>query len=142
MATVTHETLKKLINAFEKSTKLQSQLLQTIQMSQASQSQPIATTAPVTSSLKFEEFQSEKESISIYLERLKVYLQLPGINSESEAHQQVKKNVLLSSIGSTHFQVMKDLCLPSEVTDKSFKELCTLIEDHYNLQTNIFIERN
>ena len=151
---VTDETLQKLIGAFKQSTKLQTQLLEQIKGTQAKQPTQSQST-PNHASLKFEEFHQEKESISIYLERLKVFLQLHGLPEAKPAadapasasppvdqHNDTKRNILLNSIGSTHYQVIKDLCLPKNVTDKSFIELCNLLEDHYNPQTNIFRERN
>lgn len=82
------------------------------------------------------EFNPSEETWSIWKERLDIHF--AEINCELENS---KKAVLLKSIGSSPYKLLRSLCDPASPLDKSFDELCKILHEHYTPPTIVFHER-
>ena len=104
-------------------------------------------TDPVSSQVKMasnfrlgsiDEYDSS-ETFNSYLERLEQYFLANDIgvyeadaNAAAIAAADKKKvAVLISVIGKKVYGTLRDLCSPTNPKDKSFKQLCDLLADHY-----------
>ena len=77
----------------------------------------------MASKTQFEEFNSQDGDIECYLERLAQYFIANDIETET-ATVPKRKAILLSSVGSETYRNLKDLCFPTNPSDKSFAKLC------------------
>lgn len=58
----------------------------------------------------------------------------------NEVQNQMRKNVMLAIIGGEAFELLAALCAPQQVTDKTYDELCTMLDNHYTRGTNELAE--
>ena len=82
----------------------------------------------------FVSFTSEAESISLYLERINLFMTASGTADE-------KKVVLLSSVGLAAYIVLRDLCRPVLPETKTYDELTDLLEQQYKAKPLVIAER-
>ncbi|KAK2566762.1 Transposon Tf2-6 polyprotein [Acropora cervicornis] len=78
----------------------------------------------------FDQFSSEEEDIDSYLERLQEYFIAYDIKDGTE-HAAKRRAILLTSIGSVSYRVLKDLSFPDAPNTKTFEQLATLLRGHY-----------
>lgn len=83
------------------------------------------------------EFDSSTELFTAYLERLEQYFIANSIGqncSDAEAAAitlaDKKVSVVISVIGKKAYGTLRDLCSPTSSKEKSFSELCQLLQDH------------
>lgn len=69
-------------------------------------------------------------------ERLEIHFCEEDINEEK-----IKKTTLLRSIGSEAYSLVRTLCDPKLPNEKTYKELCDILEQHYMPPVIIFRER-
>ena len=85
------------------------------------------------------EFDSSTETFTAYHERLEQYFvansigHLPSDASEAviAAANKKKVAVMISVIGKKTYGTLRDLCSPENPKDKTFKQLCELLERHF-----------
>lgn len=75
---------------------------------------------------KIDEFVPSKEKFSDYEERLQFYLEANSVTEDSK-----KRAILLTVIGAHQYRLLKDLCAPRLITEKSFTELCDILKRHH-----------
>ena len=85
---------------------------------------------------KIDEFDSEREDWSQYVERLSFFFDANGI-SETEK----KRAVLLSVIGAPTYKLLSDLLSPDKPGDKSYTDLVKVLTDHFNPTPSEIVER-
>ena len=78
----------------------------------------------------FDVFNPESEDIESYLERLQQYFIAYDIKND-EGNVAKRKAILLTSIGSGAYRVLKDLSFPDAPNTKTFDHLATLLRRHY-----------
>lgn len=78
----------------------------------------------------FNEFDAETEDIESYLERLQEYFTAYEIEDD-EDNAAKRRAILLTSIGSTSYRVLKDLAFPDAPNTKTFDQLATLLRAHF-----------
>ena len=80
--------------------------------------------------LAFDQFDAESEDIKNYLERLQEYFTAYDIEDD-EDNAAKRRAILLASIGSNCFRVLKDLAFPDAPNTKTFDQLATLLREHF-----------
>jgi len=85
---------------------------------------------------RIDEFVPTKEKFSDYEERLKFYFEANSVNDDSK-----QRAIFLTVIGAQQYRLLKDLCMPHTITDKSFQELCTLLRNHHEPPPPKFLRR-
>ena len=78
----------------------------------------------------FDQFDAESEDIESYLERLQEYFIAYDIEDD-EDNAAKRRAILLTSIGSNCFRVLKDLAFPDAPNTKTFAQLATLLREHF-----------
>ena len=78
----------------------------------------------------FDGFNPDSEDIESYLERLQEYFIAYDIKSETETAAK-RRAILLTSIGSNVYRVLKVLSYPDAPNTKTFDQLSTLLRSHY-----------
>ena len=78
----------------------------------------------------FDGFNPDSVDIESYLERLQEYFIAYDIKSETETAAK-RRAILLTSIGSNVYRVLKDLSYPDAPNTKTFDQLATLLRSHY-----------
>lgn len=84
---------------------------------------------------KIEPFSDAHESWTCYKERLEQYFIANGVADDK------KVPCLLALVGPKSYQVLRDLASPDLPATKTFDELCTLLETHYNPKPLTIAER-
>ncbi|VVC35786.1 Integrase, catalytic core,Aspartic peptidase domain,Ribonuclease H-like domain,Retrotransposon gag [Cinara cedri] len=82
------------------------------------------------------QFNVNIDTWQIYQEQLDRFLEVNKIKNDFQ------KSALLSSIGQDAYKLLRDLCTPQLPKEKTFEELCSLMENHFTPKINIFRERN
>ncbi|XP_025419625.1 uncharacterized protein LOC112689958 [Sipha flava] len=82
------------------------------------------------------QFNVDCDSWKIYQEQLEQFLEVNKIKND------LRKSAFLSCIGQDAYKLLRDLCTPDLPKEKTFKELCLLMENHFTPKINIFRERN
>ena len=88
----------------------------------------------------FDQFDAESEDIESYLERLQEYFIAYDIEDD-EDNAPKRRAILLTSIGSGSFRVLKDLAFPDAPNTKTFAQLATLLRNHFKPQRLKIAER-
>ena len=78
----------------------------------------------------FDVFNAESEDIESYLERLQEYFTAYDIKNDSDSAAK-RRAILLTSIGSAVYRVLKDLSFPDAPNTKTFDQLATLLRGHF-----------
>ena len=81
------------------------------------------------------EFVVEDERISMYLERVELYLGANDIAAEK------KVAIFPSVIGAKTYAVLRSFMAPAQPKDKPFAELKMLLEAHYDPKPLVIAER-
>ena len=82
------------------------------------------------------EFNPNLESWTVWKERLDIHFCEIGCTDK-----QVKKSIMLKSIGAVPYRVLHSLCSPETPVSKSFDELCDIMSFQYTPPTIVFTER-
>ena len=96
---------------------------------------PVST----TSFNMFSQMQTFDHTIdewSIYEGRIKNLFAINNITKED-----MKKSTLLNFIGSSTYKIVYNLCYPEQPNDKTFSELCTILDRHFTPPQVIYQER-
>ena len=72
------------------------------------------------------EFDSQKDSITAYVGRVRLFIQANGIEKDSR-----KVPVLLSVIGGKAYDLLRNLLSLTDPRDKTFNELVAKLSDHF-----------
>lgn len=72
----------------------------------------------------------------LYLEKVEFYFSANEISDEEK-----KKSILLSSVGSTTFSVLRDIIVPVKLQDIEYKELIKKANEHFQPQPSEIVER-
>ena len=78
----------------------------------------------------FDQFDAELEDIESYLEGLQEYFTAYDIKDD-EDNAAKRRAILLTSIGSNCFRVLKDLAFPNAPNTKTVDQLATLLHEHF-----------
>ncbi|KAL5502089.1 hypothetical protein EMCRGX_G008807, partial [Ephydatia muelleri] len=81
------------------------------------------------------EFQSELESVTVYLERLSQFFIANGIPTVRQGA------VLLSVIGSRMYTLLRSLLHPEVPGDKTYEQLVTALQEHFEPKRLVIVER-
>ncbi|XP_067621156.1 uncharacterized protein [Eurosta solidaginis] len=117
-------------------TKTQQELLQQVK---ANSNLPQQQTPPQPTSHimlpPFETFDEKKENFKLYLQRFENYHQMKGVfTNKTLCHQ-----MLVNSIGSTHFRLLVSLIAPKSITDIKYEEVVAKLETHLCPKKNILV---
>ena len=85
---------------------------------------------------KIEEFSPETGYWIQYTERLEQYFIANDISDASK-----KRAILLSVCGPTTYNLMRSLAAPVKPAQKTFEELCKLIEEHHHPKPSLIVSR-
>ena len=81
------------------------------------------------------EFNSDRETVDAYLERVKLFFEANEIPREKQVA------VFLSSVGATAYALLRDLLAPTKPKDKSLDDLFKTLREHYNPTPLVIAER-
>ena len=81
------------------------------------------------------EWDSAEEVWTHYIERVKFFFVANDVSTEGK-----KRAILLSVVGAKHYAVLRGLA-ENKPEEKTFKELCTLMEKHIRPAPNVIHER-
>lgn len=85
---------------------------------------------------KFPEFHENEEDWTIYSERLEQHF---AANNITKGEQKV--GILISGVGTTTYQLLRNLCFPDLPKTKTYDELNAMLSKQYSPQINIWRER-
>ena len=99
-----------------------------------------------------EAFSGNPAELDNYSERLEQYfiandleeIQLETDNSNSAqctARQNKRRAILLSVLGASTYEVLRNLCLPQKPADKSYTDLIQLLKTHYSPKPSETVQR-
>ena len=81
------------------------------------------------------EFKPESESLTTYVERVKLFIEANGIEDAR------KVAVLLSVIGGKTYALLRNLLSPTDPKTKSFDEIVAALKEHYEPKPLVIAER-
>ena len=81
------------------------------------------------------EWDSAEEDWTHYIERVKFFFAANDVSTEGK-----KRAILLSVVGAKHYAVLRGLA-ENKPEEKTFEELCTLMERHIRPAPNVIHER-
>ena len=90
--------------------------------------------------IQFESFDTQSGDIESYLERMEMHFIANDV-AESEENAAKRKAILLSSIGSDAYRILKDICFPTAPTAKSYTELTNELKKHFKPKRLAVAER-
>lgn len=82
------------------------------------------------------EFNPNVESWEVWKERLEIHFCEIGCTEDN-----IKKSILLKSIGAVPYKVLHSLCSPDSPVRKTYDELCVILDTQYTPPTIVFSER-
>ena len=82
-----------------------------------------------------QEFQPDVEPIKAYLERANVFFEANSIAADKRVP------VLLSAIGPRIYSLLRNLTSPAVPHEKSFDELATILQSHFQPKPLLIAER-
>lgn len=83
----------------------------------------------------FENFDSSKENFKLYVQRFENYLAMRGVL----ANKKLCHQMLVNSIGATHFKLMVSLVAPKKLPEVDYDELVRKLESHLCPKKNILV---
>ena len=89
----------------------------------------------------FDLFDAESEDIKSYLERLQEYFTAYDM-ADNLDNAAKRRAILLTSIGSNCFRILKDLAFPNAPNTKTFEQLATLLREHFKPTRSKITERS
>jgi len=84
---------------------------------------------------KIQEFSPETERFSAYLERVELFFAANDVPAEK------KVPVFLSVVGGATYGVLRNLLAPANPKDKTFEEITTALQAHFEPKTLVIAER-
>ena len=84
---------------------------------------------------RMQDFEPETESISAYLERLKLFFEANDVPDAK------KVSVLLTVVGKKTYSLLRNLVAPVSPKDKSLKDLIEVLEAHFEPKPLVIAER-
>jgi len=81
------------------------------------------------------EFNFKNDDFSAWIERFELFVLLNEIN----VHK--KKLMFLTFLGYDGYSLIRDLCIPSKPTDKTYDQSKELLSNYINLKPNLLTER-
>ena len=84
----------------------------------------------------FAEFDSSIEDWTLYSERFGFFLTANEIKDPA-----IQQSTLLSSVGSTTYKLIRNLCFPDSPQKKKYEEIVQMLQDHYRPRPAIAVER-
>lgn len=81
-------------------------------------------------------FNSKNDDWQVYTERLEQFFVMNDIPEEK------KKAILITSIDSDIYKILRDVCYPVQPAEKSFDEICTLLNKQFVVQKSMYRERH
>jgi hypothetical protein len=87
---------------------------------------------------KFTEFSQDYDDWQIYAERLEQHFAACKIKDEENS---LKVAILISSLSSATYKLLRDLTHPQLPKEKTFDQLATLLKNQFGNQVNIWRER-
>ena len=81
------------------------------------------------------EYDPQKEDWMSYSERLQEYFTANDMNAAA------KKCTLLNMVGASTYQLIKNLVTPAKPTEKAFDDLVRLVQDHYQPNRSVIVQR-
>ena len=88
---------------------------------------------------KLSEFHPGADRVEDYKERFLLYCEANGVTSDNAADKKIA--ILLTSVGSVTYALLKNLVRPDRPQDKSLEELFTLLENHYKPKVIVIADR-
>lgn len=80
-------------------------------------------------------FHGEYDDWLVFTERLEQFFEINDVVEEK------KKAILITSISDQIYKTLKDLCFPVLPKEKTFNELCELLNKQYTIKTSVIRER-
>lgn len=80
-------------------------------------------------------FYSQFDDWQVFTERLEQFFEINDVPEEK------KKAILITCIGNDVYKTLRDVCHPILPKDKTFDELCELLNKQYIVKTSVFRER-
>ena len=85
---------------------------------------------------RLSEFDADSEEWQHYEERMGHYFAANKI-----VHEERKRAIFLSSMGSRAYTLLRSLVHPAKPGEKSFKDLCTVLTDHFHRKPSATVQR-
>lgn len=80
-------------------------------------------------------FNSQFDDWQVFTERLEQFFEINDVVEEK------KKAILITSIGDDIYKTLRDVCHPTLPKNKTFDELCQLLNKQFVKKTSVFRER-
>ena len=84
---------------------------------------------------KLEEYDPQEEW-SQYIEQLEFYFEANGVDNVDK-----QRAILLSVCGSRTYKLIRNLTMPGKPSDKTFKEIVELVQNHENPKPSAIVQR-
>ena len=85
---------------------------------------------------KVSEFDQEKDTWVSYEERLDQYFIANDIDDNDK-----KRAVLISTVGSESYHLLRNLCVPQTPKQKTYDDLVKLLKNHYQPKPSVIVQR-
>ncbi|KAK3714536.1 hypothetical protein QZH41_003886 [Actinostola sp. cb2023] len=85
---------------------------------------------------KVDKFDAKSQSWEDYIEVMGHYFVANGIEDQPQ-----RKAILLASVGEKTYALIKSICQPSPLAEKSFNELVKLVQDHHTPKPSEIVQR-
>ena len=82
------------------------------------------------------EYDPQKEDWTSYSERLTEYFTANDVDDAAK-----KRAILLSVVGASTYQLIRNLVAPRKPTEKAFNDLVKLVQEHYQPNRSIIVQR-
>ena len=82
------------------------------------------------------EYDPQTKDWTSYSERLKEYFTANDVEAAAK-----KQAILLSVVGASTYQLIRNLVAPQKPTEKGFNDLVTLVQEHYQLNRSVIVQR-
>ena len=82
------------------------------------------------------EYDPQREDWTSYSERLTEYFTANNVDDAAK-----KRAILLSVVGASTYQLIRNLVAPRKPTEKAFNDLVKLVQEHYQPNRSIIVQR-
>ena len=82
------------------------------------------------------EYDPQKEDWTSYSERLTEYFTANDVDDAAK-----QRAILLSVVGASTYQLIRNLVAPCKPTEKAFNDLVKLVQEHYQPNRSIIVQR-
>ena len=90
---------------------------------------------------KLDDFDCESGDWTEYEDRLAQYFIANELDGDGDDAQKKRKAILLSAVGAATYSLVRKLCAPQKPSEKTFEELCTLLQEHQNPKPSVIVQR-